>query len=111
VCAFELNAFADAHNAFSRVIELTETETAAKAQLALGETLARQKKYAEAGREFLKAHILYGYPQWKTKGLLRAAQCFSQAGEKERAAKYLKLIVDQFPKSKEAPEAGKLLAN
>lgn len=110
-CAFEVNALADASSAFSRVIELTETETAARAQLALGEIFAREKKYDEAGREFLRLHILYSYPQWKTRGLLRAAQCFRQGGKKERAAKYLKVIVDKFPKSKEAPEARKLLGN
>ena len=109
VCAFELNALEDARRAFGRVVEQTDTETAAKAQMALGEILVRQKKYAGAAREFLKVHILYGYPEWKARGLLRAAQSFQQAGEKERAQRYLKQVIEKFPKSKPAAEARKLL--
>jgi len=108
-CALELNALEDARRAFGKVIEQTETETAAKAQLALGEILMRQKKFAEAAREFLKVHFLYAYPRWKARGLLRAGQAFRQAGENERAEKYLKQVVEKFPDSQAAAQAKKLL--
>ena len=109
VCALQLSAFADARTSFEKVIEQTDTETAARAQLALGEILAKQGKHAEAAREFLKAHILYGYPKWQATGLLRAAQSFEEVGQKERATKYLKQLIEKFPDSDEADEARKLV--
>ena len=108
-CTMELGAFTDATDAFNRVIEQTETETAARAQLALGEVLYRQKEFAEAGRAFLKVNILYGYPKWKARGLLRAAQAFDKAGRKDRAERYLKKLTTDFPESEDAAEAAKLL--
>ena len=109
VCALQLSAFADARTALEKVIEQTDTETAARAQLGLGEILAKQSKHAEAAREFLKAHILYGYPKWQATGLLRAAQAFEEAGQKDRATKYLKQLIEKFSDSDEAGEARKLV--
>jgi len=109
VCALQLSAFADACAAFGKVIEQTDTETAARAQLGLGEILAKQDQHAEAAREFLKAHILYGYPQWQATGLFRAAQSFAEAGQKERSTKYLKQLIDKFPGADEADDARKML--
>jgi len=109
VCALQLNALEDARKAFSTVIEQTETETAARAQLALGEILCRQAKFDEAAREFLKVNILYGYPKWKAEGLLQAAKAFSEAEQKDRAQRYLKKLIEDFPQSEQATEAKKLL--
>jgi TolA-binding protein len=105
VCSLELNAYADAQQAFQRVIEMTETETAARAQLGLAEVLYRQGRFDEAARESLKVHYLYGYPKWKAQGLLRAAQSFEKAGQKERASRYLQELAEKFPDSEAAAEA------
>jgi len=109
VCAFELNAFADARRSFEAVIEQTETETAAKAQMALGEILLRENKPQGAAREFLKVHILYGFPAWQAESLLRAAECFIKAGQQERSTRYLEQLVEKFPDSEPAGKARKML--
>jgi len=104
-CALELDALQDAWDGFTQVVQRTETETAAMAQLGLGEALYRQKKFVDASREFLKVDILYGYPKWKPRALLRAAQSFKEAGQADRAARYLTKLIETYPDSQEAAEA------
>ena len=111
VCALEVGAYADAQRAFDLTIEQTETETAARAQLGLGEIFYRQGKFPEAAKGFLKVYYLYGYPKWKAQGLLRAAQSFDKAGRKARATQDLKKLIEKFPDSDAAQEAKKLLGS
>jgi len=110
VCSLEIGALEDARDAFSAVIRQTETATAAMAQMGLGEILVRQGEHARAAREFLKVYILYGYPEWKAKGLLRAAQSFKEAGDRERAVQYLTQLLENFPNTEQARAAAKMLA-
>ena len=109
VCAVQVGAKEDARGAFARVIELTEAETAARAQLALGRMLEAEEKFPEAAREYLKVSILYGYPKWKAEGLLCAGRAFVGAGQNDRAKRYLKQLMEEYPDSEAAPQAEKLL--
>jgi len=110
VCSLEIGAFEDARDAFNEVIRRTETVTAAMAQMGLGEILARRGEHARAAREFLKVYILFGYPEWKAKGVLRAVQSFREAGDEARAIQYFTQLLENFPDTEEAETAAKLLA-
>lgn len=70
--------FDEARQAFQRCIaspEGNKTETAAQAQLMIGETYFHQRDYARALREFLRIEPLYDYPVWQAAGLLEAGKC------------------------------------
>jgi TolA-binding protein len=109
VCAMELGAERDAREALAQVIAQTDTETGAMAQFALGELEWRRGEFEGAAVAFLKVSILYDYPQWKRRGLLRAGRAFGKAGQGERAARYLAQLVEQYPGSEEAGRAKEML--
>ena len=70
--------FADAIVAFDSVTkdEFGEkTQTAAKCQFLIGETLLLQKKYKPALEAYLKVYLLYQFPQWQAPALYQAGQC------------------------------------
>jgi len=93
----ELGATTDAKEAFEKVLSQTETVTAARAELGLGELLLRDGNHADAAKRFLKVNFLYGYPEWKPIALLKAAQCFRELKQNDKARKYLELLVKDYP--------------
>ncbi len=59
-----------------------KTETAAMAQLMIGETYFHQKNYEAALREYYAGiEILYDYPVWQAAALLQAGKCRERLGE------------------------------
>ena len=105
ICSMELGAIKDAEDSFTRVIEQTETVTAARAELGLGEILMRSGKFPEAAKRFLKVNFIYGYPEWKPLALSKAAQCWEKAEDPSKAKTFYTLLVKSFPDSPQAVEA------
>lgn len=99
-----------ARAAFSRVVNDehgAKTETAAKAQFLLAETylLENPKEYERARDEFVKVHVLYAYPEWRSVGLFQAARCDEALRDTDAAKRSYATLVEKFPKSEYADEA------
>ena len=105
LCSMELGAIQDAVEAFEKVLKQTETVTAARAEIGLGEILLRQEKNEDAAKRFLKVYFIYGYPEWKSIALYKASQCFAKAGKQEQQKRYLDLLLKEFPDSASAKKA------
>jgi TolA-binding protein len=104
--------FDKARDAFQSVIRSefgTRTETAAKAQFMIAETWLLEKKLDKALEEYLKVDSLYSFPEWQSAALLQAGKCDEQLGNKPAAAKSYQLLLQKFPNSEFAADAGKRL--
>lgn len=103
--------FDEARTAFQRTIESeagSRTETAAKAQLMIGETWFLQKDYQTALGEYLKVYLLYEFPEWKAPALFQAALCDELIGSGEnlvKARKSYETVVKEFPDTEFATKA------
>lgn len=80
--------FAEARNAYQRVIDGESgkgTETAARCQFEIAETLLLEKKYAQAAREYHKVEILYEFKEWQAAALYQAGTCHEELKENDQA--------------------------
>ncbi len=96
---------------YHKVIDQTQTETAAKAKFMLGEIAFGEKDYDLAVEHFLTLVGGYPYKNWQCKARLEAARCLIELGKKEAASKQLETIVQTFSEFQEAQAAAKLLAS
>lgn len=107
--------FEGAREAYRRVIRSSggaKTETAANAQLMIGETYFHQKDYETALREYLRAEILYAYPAVQAAALLQAGKCHELLGEWKQAEQLYARLLKLHPgtlAAKEAAERQKLI--
>lgn len=88
-----------AENAFRETIAATDTIAAARAQFNIGAIRFEQKRYVEAAKEFLKAEMLYDYPEVAPRAMYRAIECFRKAGENERAQLHIQRLKTAYPDS------------
>ena len=93
----------DARAAYQKVIAATNTETAARAQFQIGETLLAEGKFEKAVQALLAVDDVYKYPQWSARALWEAGRAFEQLKESDQARKQYTDITTRF---KNAPEAG-----
>ncbi len=84
-----------------------KTETAAVAQLLIGESYFHQQNYAAALREYLAVEILYAYPDLQATALLQAAKCYEQLGEWKQAVALYDRLAQDFPGSQLVEEASR----
>ena len=99
-----------ARGAYLKVIRSPEgkkTETAAKAQLMIGESYFHQKNYEAALREYLRLEILYEFPTWQASALLQAGKCHELLGEWKQATDLYARLLKVYPESSVAKEAGR----
>jgi TolA-binding protein len=100
--------FDGARQAYRKVIAApagVKTETAAKAQFMIAESLFHQKNYEEAQREYSRLEFLYAYPTWQAAALLQTAKCHENLGEwKEAIAAYNRLL-QTYPQTEFVKEA------
>lgn len=107
--------FPEAIAAFTRVIESesgSRTETAAKAQLMIGDTYLLQKKYTDARDGYLKVYFLYRFPEWQAPALFQAGQCEELIASEESlsgARKWYQTLQKEFRDSEFAQRAAKRL--
>lgn len=100
--------FDEARKAFERVLAdpvADKTETAAKCQFLIGETLFLQEKWAEAFLAYQKVYANYAYPDWQAAALLQSGKCDEQQSQWKEAASTYRLLIGKFPTSMHAVDA------
>ncbi len=95
----------EAVGAYQQVIAATQSETAAKAQLQIGQCRLAQKKYAEAAAAFLVVPYTYDYPELGFAALLEAARAFAEDGKPDQAEKVLRKVLKDAPKDSDWAKA------
>ncbi|HYE62360.1 MAG TPA: tetratricopeptide repeat protein [Phycisphaerales bacterium] len=86
--------------AYRDVVARHDGPTAARAQFQIGECLYAQKKHDAAVAEFLKADVLYAYPEWSAAALYEAGRCLEESGRGDDAARQYEDLITRFPESK-----------
>ena len=100
--------FDEARKAFERVLAdpvAERTETAAKSQFLIGETLFLQEKWGEAFLAYQKVYANYNFPDWQAAALLQSGKCDEQQQQWKEAAATYKLLIEKFAKSMHAADA------
>ncbi len=107
-CLAAEGEFAEARDAYRRVCRSAagaKTETAARAQLMIGETFFFEENYAAALREYLAVEILYAFTDLQATALLQAGKCYEQLGEWKQAAELYTRLESDFPAADVTAEA------
>jgi tetratricopeptide (TPR) repeat protein len=82
-----------------------KTETAARAQLLLGDTYVLEKNFDAALDEYLKVDIGYDFPYWQGAALYHAGTCQESLSDPAGAAKTYTRLVAKYPESEFVPKA------
>ena len=91
--------FPEARALYEKVVEDPEgrlTETAARAQFELAETLLLEKNYSAAIKAYLKVEIRYKYPKWQGLALFQVAACHEALGEWKEAARTYESLIQTY---------------
>jgi TolA-binding protein len=86
-------------NAYAQVVAGTPTQTAAKAQLQIGQCRLAQKRFADAGNALLVVPFTYDYPELSAVALLEAARAFQQLKQPDQAERLLRRVLRDHPQS------------
>ncbi len=100
--------FSAARDAYFRVISSEQggkTETAAMAQWMIGESFFHQEDYEAAAKAYLRAEILYDFPQWEALALLQAGKCYEKLEQFEEAADLYRRMIARFPEDRYTDDA------
>jgi TolA-binding protein len=82
------------------------TETAARCQFLIGETLLLQNRRKEALTEYHRVYLNYqGADEWRMRGLFQAAGCELELGDKNGAIRSYQDLVKEFPSAELAAKA------
>jgi len=94
---------------YESVTEQTDREVAARARYMIGEIHFNRKNHAEAVRHFVRAALVYAYPEWQARSHFEAGRCFEVLGKVEQARQSYQEVVDKYGKFEEAELAKKRL--
>lgn len=100
--------FAEARKVFQKIIDSENsrrTETAAKCQFLLAETLMIQEKFKEALLAYLQVDIQYKFPEWQAPALFQAGMCHEALMEWNQALKTYQDFLKRFPEHELAARA------
>ncbi len=75
------------------------TETAARCQFLLAETLVLEMKLEEAVKEYFKVYLNYRYDELRAQALFQAASCEAKLQKTEAAVRDYKELIATFPAS------------
>lgn len=92
--------FAEARKVFQQITESEHsrrTETAAKCQFLLAETLMIQEKFKEALLAYLQVDIQYKFPEWQAPAVFQAGMCHEALKEWPQALKTYQDFLKRFP--------------
>jgi tetratricopeptide (TPR) repeat protein len=81
------------------------TETAARCQFLLAETLLLEMKLDDAVKEYFKVYLNYSYDELRVQALFQAATCEVRLEKKESAVRDFKELIATFPASPLAKQA------
>jgi cellulose synthase operon protein C len=86
------------------------TETAARCQFLIAETLLLQNRRKEALTEYHRVYLNYqGADEWRMRGLFQAAGCELDLGDKSGATRSYQDLVSEFPNTELATKAAEKL--
>ncbi|MEO2013971.1 MAG: tetratricopeptide repeat protein [Fuerstiella sp.] len=86
------------------------TETAARCQFLIGETLLLENRRKEALTEYHRVYLNYqGADEWRMRGLFQAAGCELALGDKSGAVRSYQDLLTDFPDSEWAQKAAEKL--
>ncbi|MDP6543896.1 MAG: tetratricopeptide repeat protein [Phycisphaerae bacterium] len=94
---------------YASVTANTAAGVAARAQLRLGHCYMALKKYPEAARAFLAVPYTYNYPEYNAQAWYESGVAYIATKQPVDADKSLQQVLKNYPKSKWAAEAKKLL--
>ena len=100
----------EAIEAYRKVVERHQGETAARAQFQIGECLYAQKKFKLAARELIKVDILYAHPEWSAAALYEAGRCLQHLGQDAQAREQFKQVTGKYKQTRWAQMAEESLA-
>lgn len=92
--------FEEARKVFQSITESEHsrrTETAAKCQFLLAETLMIQEKFKAALLAYLQVDIQYKFPEWQAPSLFQAGMCHEALNEWDQALKTYRDFLKRFP--------------
>jgi TolA-binding protein len=95
---------------YESVTEQTDREVAARARYMIGEIYFNRKNHAEAVRHFIRAALVYAYPEWQARSHFEAGRCFEVLGKLDQARQSYQEVVSKYGKYEEAELAKKRLA-
>jgi cellulose synthase operon protein C len=104
------NKLDDAVQAYEKVTDETQTETAAKARFMIGECHFAQKNHKEATKHFLKGAFAYGHKEWSAMSFFEAARCFEVLKDVDQAKNCYQQLVEKYPAHQKVRDAKKRLA-
>lgn len=107
---FNQKQYDEARSWFAKVIDVTNTVTAAKAQFQIGECYFSQQQFDKAAKELLKVDIVYDYKEWSAKALYEAGLAFEQLKQPEDAAAQYERCLENYGKEPVAELCKKRLA-
>ena len=95
---------------YLRVIDATNTATAARAQFQIGETYFAEQNFEKAAANLLSVADVYAYPEWSARALVEAGRAFEQIKQPEQAKTQYRQVVEKYKDRPEAQLAAKRLA-
>ena len=101
--------YVNALTSYAAVTAKTATGVGAKAQLRTGYCQMAQKKYAEAVKAFLIVPYTYNYPEYSAQAWYESSRAYLALKQPTEAERSVRQVVKNYPKSKWAAEAQKLL--
>jgi TolA-binding protein len=105
LCSAKEGKYDDALQHLSKVLEQDEGETAARAQVEMGNIYATKNDLEAANRAYLRVALLYDHPELTPEALFKAAQCLEKMNKPTDATKFYKELVEKYPNSSYAAQA------
>ncbi|MEQ9410372.1 MAG: tetratricopeptide repeat protein [Fuerstiella sp.] len=81
------------------------TETAARCQFLIAETLLLEGSLEAALKEYYRVYLSYAYDDWRARGLYQAAGCERQLNQPQAAIRSYEDLIRDFPTSEFAAKA------
>ena len=106
----EAREYAKAAERFERASADKTHPRALEALFFLGESWFQLGKHDEAVKAYLKTLLYKDGKVWQARSLYRIAQSYTAQAKSDKAAKYLRKLVDEFPDTEEAKKAASELA-
>jgi len=94
---FQLKAYDRAIERLTRLTQSPDTGIAARAGLALGDTLAASGKMSDAVSAYLRVAFLYDHPEIVPECYWKAIEILTEQGDPEQAEKHLKELMRLYP--------------
>jgi len=107
LCLSREKEYDEALSHLSRVLELDEGRTAAKAHIEIGDIYWAKNDFEAASKAYLRVALLYHDLELTPLSLFKAARCFEKMNRPSEATKFYNELIEKYPDSSHAAEARK----